>query len=121
MPIGICCRDGCGLEVIGANYAEAEKKAGDAGWAYQHIRGGGYRCGACERALLAAQTLAGAPAAEAFVDRVPRHSRGALPKETASTILPPFASGRGSSGALDWDDSHGPNDRAAAPTVAQGE
>lgn len=105
MAIGIRCRDGCGLEVVAQTYADAEQKCNDAGWSYQHIRGGGYRCGTCERALLGAQTIPGAPAQEDFVDQVPPRSRGALPKETASTIVPPFRPGHSSSGQLDWDES----------------
>lgn len=75
------CRDGCGAAVEDESGAEA------AGWSYLSIRAA-WRCGPCARELYAASTLVGPPAAP-FVDTLPPDSRGALRKETASTIAAP--------------------------------
>lgn len=74
------CRDQCGAQVADDDAAIA------AGWSCLSIAGG-WRCGPCSRALALAAGVVGTPGA-AFVDPLPPHSRGALPRETASTIAP---------------------------------
>lgn len=78
----IACRDECGARVADDESALA------AGWSYQSIRGA-WRCGACAYALSAAYQITGTPAPTEFVDPLPPGSRGALRKETASTIAAP--------------------------------
>lgn len=51
-----------------------------------------YRCGECTRELHEVAALLGVPPGD-FVDAVPPGSRGALPKETSLTILPPAVRG----------------------------
>lgn len=77
----IRCRGLCDASVVD------DEAALRAGWSYLQITAG-WRCGPCGRALLAAAHFVGTdqPAA---VDTLPPNSRGALPKETASTVLPP--------------------------------
>lgn len=77
----LACRDECGTRVADESAAMA------AGWSYQSIRAA-WRCGACERALIVAARMVGTNSA-VFVDTLPPSSRGALPKETASTISAP--------------------------------
>jgi hypothetical protein len=77
----IACNAGCGVTV--ADDAEAETR----GWSWLMVARG-WRCRACIRALTAASGLPGTPA-RTFVDAVPADSRGALRKETATTITPP--------------------------------
>lgn len=72
------CRDLCGASVAD------EQAAGAAGWSCLSVAGG-WRCGPCSNALAIASGIAGAPGAD-FVDPLPAESRGALPRETASTI-----------------------------------
>lgn len=72
------CRDQCGASVAD------EEGAGRAGWSCLSIAGG-WRCGPCSSALAIAAAIAGAPDG-GFVDPLPKDSRGALPRETASTI-----------------------------------
>lgn len=74
------CRDACGREHPNDEAATA------AGWTQQSFAKA-WRCGPCAAALRAASTIQGTD--EPFVDAVPRDSRGALPRETASTITPP--------------------------------
>lgn len=76
----IACRGMCGAKV------EDEDAATRAGWDYLSITAG-YRCGTCGLALREAAKLPGTP--DATVDTIAPHSRGAIKKETASTILPP--------------------------------
>lgn len=78
----IACRDECGAKV-----ADGEA-ALQAGWAWLSIQGA-WRCGACAGALYRASKIEGAPAPATFVDPLPPGSRGALPKETASSIAAP--------------------------------
>lgn len=61
-----------------------------AGWSYLQITAG-WRCGSCERALIAAGRIVGTVGAAG--DALPADSRGALPRETASSILPPSVKG----------------------------
>ena len=75
------CRDMCGASVADQDAAM------QAGWSYLHVAGG-WRCGACTHTLALAARLQGTEAAYT-PDPLPPHSRGALPKETASGILPP--------------------------------
>lgn len=76
----IGCRDQCGARV--ADHEAAER----AGWSWLSILGA-WRCGACEGALWQARDIKGTGAG--IVDELPPTSRGALRKETASTIDPP--------------------------------
>jgi hypothetical protein len=74
----IACIDLCGLRVenpvaAGWNYLEMQRR---------------FRCGGCARLLILAREIPGT-AAEEFTDPLPSTSRGALPKETASTIAAP--------------------------------
>lgn len=78
---GIGCRDSCGARV------PDETAAMQAGWSYLHVTGG-WRCGPCAAALRVAAGIPG-PAGAPMVDPLPPNSRGALPKETASTISAP--------------------------------
>lgn len=80
----ISCTDGCGATV------EDEKAAGELGWAWLSIRGG-YRCGPCDHALYAANKIVSTAGVTA--DELPADSRGALKKETASTIAAPSVKG----------------------------
>lgn len=74
------CRDNCGREVAD------EDDAMQAGWTLLAVAGG-YRCGTCSRTLREASFITGDLNPD-FVDTLPADSRGALPKETASTIFP---------------------------------
>ena len=80
MTIG--CRDSCGAKVEGF-----EEDALKAGWHYLMITKN-WRCPDCTRALGMAQHLQGTPGGYT-PDRLDPKSRGALPRETASGILPP--------------------------------
>ena len=75
------CRDACGARVAD------EKAAEEAGWTRLAVAGG-WRCGNCVRICLEAGAIVGMQD-EGFVDHLPATSRGALPKETASTIAKP--------------------------------
>ena len=77
----LSCRDECGASV------DDEDGAMAAGWSYLSIRAA-WRCGACARALLEAARIQGSERA-GFVDQLPPVSRGALRKETASSIAVP--------------------------------
>jgi hypothetical protein len=77
----ISCRDECGARVVDDQAAMA------AGWSYLSIRAA-WRCGACARSLLEAARIEGLEHVE-FVDQLPAGSRGALRKETASSIAAP--------------------------------
>lgn len=79
--ITLACRDECGARVADDEAALA------AGWSYLSIRAA-WRCGACARALIDAAQIPGESAGD-FVDQLPAGSRGALRKETASTIAAP--------------------------------
>lgn len=76
----INCRSGCGVTMAD------EAAAIQAGWWYLQITRG-WRCPSCDRELLNASSLVGT--ADETTDTLDPNSRGALPKETASTILPP--------------------------------
>jgi len=77
------CRDECGAGVADDEAALA------AGWSYLSIRAA-WRCGPCANALAAAAQIGpGTQAPSVFVDALPPGSRGALRKETASTIAAP--------------------------------
>lgn len=72
----INCRDGCGAETT------------DDGGSFTFLAiAGGWRCGACVRKLLETSALVGVDGET--TDKLDPKSRGALPKETASTISPP--------------------------------
>ena len=83
--MAIRCVGECGRDV------GDEKDALTAGWSYLSIRGG-WRCGTCEGELYRAQQFTGVQGTQ-FVDQLPADSRGALKKETASTITPPSVKG----------------------------
>jgi hypothetical protein len=76
----IRCRDECGASQ--PDVLEAVQ----AGWTNLQIAGG-WRCGACCRALAAVAGIPGAGTATG--DLLPPTSIGALKRETASTISPP--------------------------------
>lgn len=80
----ISCRGACGKKV-----ADPEA-AGAAGWVYLQITRG-YRCPDCEEDLRKASALVGM--GDGAIQDLPPDSRGALPKETASGILPPALKG----------------------------
>lgn len=75
------CKGECGAKVADDEAATA------AGWEYLSISGK-YRCGKCTRELRAAGRMVGTEPG-IFVDPLPADSRGALPKETASSISAP--------------------------------
>lgn len=81
------CRDACGAQLQGDQPTEVEL-AQDHGWTWLGVAGG-YRCGACWRALDAASRLDGVPPPDTFVDPLPPTSIGALSKVTAESITPP--------------------------------
>lgn len=74
------CRDRCGRS------QPNEDAALQAGWSWLSIAGG-WRCGPCGGALAAAARLRGPD--ELPRDALPPDSRGALTRETASSITPP--------------------------------
>ena len=76
----IVCIGQCGKSWADADEAE---KAGIEFFAVAR----GYRCGQCSRALALSAQLA-RQAESPFRDELPSGSRGALPKETAYTIIP---------------------------------
>jgi hypothetical protein len=76
----IRCRDACGAVVAD------EQEAQDSSWSWLSISKA-WRCPECMRALRTAAALVGTDGVTA--DTLPPHSRGALPKETASSIAPP--------------------------------
>jgi hypothetical protein len=78
------CRGGCGKS------HPTDDAAMHAGWTYLWITKG-YRCGDCERELRAAGSIVGTD--QITSDPLPKDSRGALPKETASTIMQPSVRG----------------------------
>lgn len=80
----IGCRGGCGLKMAD------DDAASQAGWNYLEITKG-WRCGTCERELRAASGIVG-HGLDSGDDLAP-DSRGALPKETASTITAPAVRG----------------------------
>jgi hypothetical protein len=86
----IACRDGCGAKVPDG-LVEGNPAWQNAGWSWMPITNS-YRCGACEGALWRARGIDGARPT-AFVDTLPPDSRGALKRETASSILPPTVRG----------------------------
>lgn len=76
----ITCRGECGIK------QPSEEAALQAGWSHLEISNG-WRCGACGRLLREAGSIVGTDGVTE--DRLAPDSRGALPKETASTILQP--------------------------------
>lgn len=78
------CYDTCGAS------QPSEDAAMQAGWTYLSIAGK-WRCGACAGALYRASSTRGHSGSTP--DTLDKHSRGALPKETASTITPPSVKG----------------------------
>lgn len=89
-PEVIPCRDGCGATVID-DLVDGMHAAEHAGWSWLAVTGS-WRCGACEGALWRARGVEGT-AAQPFVDPLPADSRGALKRETASSILAPAVRG----------------------------
>jgi hypothetical protein len=79
-PPRLACADACGASL-------PEDEISMHGWQFLEIQRR-YRCPACFRSLTAASGLPGTPA-RTFVDALPADSRGALRKETATTITPP--------------------------------
>lgn len=79
------CRGLCGAAHTDENAALR------AGWSCLQITAG-WRCGACERALLAAGRMKGHDR-PSDGDPLPLDSRGALPRETATSILAPAVKG----------------------------
>ena len=80
----IRCRDQCGAEVADEGAAER------AGWSCLQTTGG-WRCGPCAGALYRASRMRGTDGHTP--DTLPPASRGALPRETASTITAPSVKG----------------------------
>jgi hypothetical protein len=99
------CRDRCGAAMASGEAAV------QAGWEHLQISGG-WRCGACAGALWRASKIVGTqeprlckqdchgsvdaceyPKCIQQVDALPPTSRGALPKETATTIVAPAVRG----------------------------
>ena len=80
----IRCRDQCGA--VAADQIVAERS----GWSFLHITNG-WRCGACAGALFRANRIVGTDGETP--DTLPPISRGALPKETASSISAPSVKG----------------------------
>ena len=80
--MSVACREGkaCGKEVA------SDDEAMQAGWTWLAVAGG-WRCGDCVRSLRQAGAIAGTDGQTE--DLLDPKSRGALPKETASGILPP--------------------------------
>lgn len=78
LPQRIACNAGCGTAIAD------DGEAATLGWTWLMVARG-YRCPACVKALAVASGLQGTPARR-FVDALPADSRGALSKETASTI-----------------------------------
>jgi hypothetical protein len=76
----INCVDGCGTPGC-----QHEDEALDRVWHHLEISDR-WRCADCTRALREAASLVGTDSIT--VDKLPADSRGALPKETASTIYP---------------------------------
>ena len=74
------CTDQCGRSV------QDEEAALQAGWSRLQITGR-WRCGPCAAGLIAARNMTGT--AGETQDSLPKDSRGALKKETASSITPP--------------------------------
>lgn len=87
----IGCRGGCD-----AKQAD-EEAAARAGWRYLEITKG-WRCGACDHTLVAASTIVGS--GDCSGDPLAPHDRGALARETASTILAPSVPRNG--GGMPW-------------------
>ena len=79
--VTIACGDACGAELT-TPVTEVDRIP----WLWLPVANK-YRCGACQRALQTASSIEGVEQ-HPFVDNVPKDSRGALPKETASTISP---------------------------------
>jgi len=79
----IRCHDACGATITVLEPHEAIA----AGWHHLSITGS-WRCGPCARALGYAAQIVGTEGGYS-PDPLPPTSRGALPKETASSILPP--------------------------------
>ena len=80
--MSVACREGeaCGKEVA------SEDEAMQAGWSWLAVAGG-WRCGDCVQILLQAGAIVGTGGQTE--DKLDPTSRGALPKETASSITPP--------------------------------
>lgn len=97
------CRDGCGAEVEfadGVTLNEAAEELRAKGWVWM-ASVGRWRCDACANRL---STVTAQLAADpTFADRLDPRSRGALPRNTAVTILPPVDVARHGGEVLDWD------------------
>jgi hypothetical protein len=64
-----------------------DDEAASLGWSYLSVMRS-YRCAACCRALTQAASYPGTPTVD-FKDLLPSADRGAIPKATAGSILPP--------------------------------
>ena len=97
------CRDGCGTEVefaAGTTLHEATEALNARGWVWL-ASVGRWRCQACaERLTTVRAQLAADPT---FADRLDPRSRGALPRNTAVTIVPPVNVAQHGGEQLDWD------------------
>jgi hypothetical protein len=83
-PVYISCSGGCKKTWLANDIDKS-------GWSLLEISGR-YRCPTCTHLLHGVSFIPGTRPGD-FIDKVPPNSRGALPKETASTISPPVLKG----------------------------
>jgi hypothetical protein len=99
------CRDGCGTEVefpAGVTLHEAAEQLTAKGWVWL-ASVARWRCPACANRLNTVKAqLAADPT---FADRLDPRSRGALPRNTAVTIVPPVNVAAHGGDTLDWGDT----------------
>lgn len=97
------CRDGCGTYVEFSDNANLETAATEltaAGWGWLSSVSR-WRCPGCIERL---NTVTAALAADPdFADKLDPRSRGALPRNTASTILPPVNVAAKQANQLSWE------------------
>lgn len=98
------CRDGCGTFVefpFEATIEEAATELSTAGWTFLSSVAR-WRCKACgERLTAVTASLASDPN---FADKLDPCSRGALPRNTAVTIVPPANVTAEANSQLSWDE-----------------
>lgn len=97
------CRDGCGTFsefAFGTVLEEAAVELSAAGWTFL-ASVARWRCPACgERLTAVTASLASDPD---FADKLDPRSRGALPRNTAVTIVPPADVAKEANSQLSWD------------------
>lgn len=101
----VSCRDGCGAEVEfpdATTLAEAAAALTAKGWVWLSSVGR-WRCDGCANRLTT--VVAQLEADPTFADRLDPRSRGALPRNTAVTIVPPVNVAMHGGEVLDWGDS----------------